>query len=200
MKNLTTAIAFLILFVMSGNAQLLIDDFTTGELEKITIRDRSAQKFLQSGSKIIKRNRQIFSRVNQNTFGHNAQISVNNDLLVMSFAYDTRGTVYVNYGVDKNGNAPMNLDVSKYKSIKVEFEAKSTINGINLNLFTGTTYAAYGNHVQAREGTFVVTIPFSEIEPTGNKFTFSDIDYIRFQFDSRSKTGCNMAINKIWFE
>jgi len=119
---------------------------------------------------------------------------------VMSYAYDTRGTTYVNYGVNKSGNSALNLDLSKFKSLKVEFEAKSTVNGINLNLFTGTTYAAYGKHVPARDGKFVFTIPFSEIKPTGDKFTFSDIDYIRLQFDSRSKTGCNMAITKIWFE
>lgn len=206
MINLTTTIAFFVMLVISVNAQLIIDDFTTGELEKVTVVDRSAQRFLQSGSRIIKGNkeaighREVFSKLTQNPFAHNAQLSIKNSLLAMSFAYDTRGVVYVNYGVDKNGIFPLNLNVSKYKSIKIEFEAKSTINGIHLNLFTGTTYAAYGKHVQAREGTFVFTIPFSEIKATGEKFTFSDIDYIRFQFDSRSKTGCNMAINKIWFE
>ncbi len=206
MKNLIAITALFMLFVMNANAQLIIDDFTTGELEKVTATDFSAQRFLQSGSRIIKGDkqvigyRQVFSKVNQNPFGHNAQISIKNDLLAMSFGYDTKGTVYVHYGVDKNGLAPMNLNVSKYKSIKIEFEAKSTVNGMNLNLYTGTTRAFYGKKVEAREGTIVVTIPFSEMEPAGNNFTFSDIDYIRFQFDSRSKTGCNMAINKIWFE
>lgn len=208
MKNLLTTIVFLLLFLVGadGQSRLLIDDFTTGKLEKVTISDRSAQRFLQAGRKIIKGSGQrighrlVFARVNQNPFGQNAQINIEKGLMVMSFAYDTKGTVYVNYGVDKKGNAPMNLNLKKYKSIKIEFDAKSTVNGINLNLFTGTTYAAYGGSVKAREGRFVYTIPFSKIKATGSKFAFSDIDYIRFQFDSRSKTGCNMAINKIWFE
>jgi len=198
MKNLLTILVLTL--TLSLHAQLVVDDFTTGTIEKLTFKDRVGERFLQTGENIIGKVRQVSSKLNQNPYGQNMQLSIKNGLLVMSYAYDTRGTTYVNYGVDKNGNQPLNLDVSNYKSIKVEFEAKSTINGINLNLFTGTTYAAYGKHVQAREGTFVFSIPFSEIKPTGKKFTFSDIDYIRFQFDSRSKTGCNMAINKIWFE
>jgi len=198
MKNLLTILVLTL--TLSLHAQLVVDDFTTGTIEKLIFKDRVGERFLQTGENIIGKVRQVSSKLNQNPYGQNMQLSIKNGLLVMSYAYDTRGTTYVNYGVDKNGNQPLNLDVSNYKSIKVEFEAKSTINGINLNLFTGTTYAAYGKHVQAREGTFVFSIPFSEIKPTGKKFTFSDIDYIRFQFDSRSKTGCNMAINKIWFE
>lgn len=196
----TLSIACLLLLTLSMNAQLVIDDFKTGEVDKLTFTDRTENRKLQTGANIIGNYRQVYSKVNQNPFEQNMQVSIKNGLLVMSYAYDTRGTTYVNYGVNKSGNSALNLDLSKFKSLKVEFEAKSTINGINLNLFTGTTYAAYGKHVPAREGKFVFTIPFSEIKPTGDKFTFSDIDYIRLQFDSRSKTGCNMAVTKIWFE
>ncbi|WP_157486423.1 hypothetical protein [Maribacter forsetii] len=182
------------------NAQLVLDDFTTGEISHLTFTDMNENRKLQTGNHIIGQHRQVFAKLNQNPFEHNMQLSIKKGLLVMSYGYDTRGTTYLNYGVNKNGNAPLNIDASKYKSLKVEFEAKSTVNGINLNLFTNTTYAAYGKHVPAREGKFVFTIPFSEIKPTGDDFTFSDIDFIRLQFDSRSKTGCNMAISKIWFE
>lgn len=198
MKIIITSL--LCILACSMNAQLVVDDFTTGPVDKLTYVGMTGDRTLLSGSAIVGKYRQIYSKVNQNLYKQNMQLSIKKGLLVLSYAYDTRGTTYVNYGVGKKGNAPLNLDLSKYKSLKVEFEAKSTINGINLNLFTGTTYAAYGKHVPAREGTFVFTIPFSEIKPTGDKFTYSDIDYIRLQFDSRSKTGCNMAINKIWFE
>ena len=182
------------------NAQLVIDDFTTGEIDHITYVDRTEDRQLQKGKNIVGNFRQIYSKINQNIYGQDMHLSIKKGLLVMSYSYDTRGTTYVNYGVDKNGNAPLNLDLSDYKALKVEFEAKSTINGINLSIYTGTTYASYGKHVPAREGTFIFTIPFSEIKPTGDDFTFADIDYIRLQFDSRSKTGCNMAVSKIWFE
>ena len=83
---------------------------------------------------------------------------------------------------------------------KLEFAAKSTINGIYVMLFTGTSRAVFGKHVPAREGPFVFTIPLSELKKVGPDYTLTDIDQIRFQFDSRSKTGCSMAIDKIWFE
>jgi len=182
------------------NAQLLVDDFTTGPIEKLTFKDASGKRFLQTGNKIVGKARQISAKLNQNPYKHNMQLSVKGGLLVMSYAYDTRGTTYVSYGVDKKGNAPMNLNLSKYKTLKVEFTAKSTANGIYVALFTGTSRGVFSKHVKATEGIFVFEIPLKEIKKIGKEYTLSDIDYIRFQFDSRSKTGCSMAINKIWFE
>lgn len=198
MRIVLPLIAIIITNVM--HAQLVIDDFTTGEVDNLIFTDMKDQRKIQSGKNIIGSYRQIYAKLNQNPHKQNMNLSIKKGLLIMSYTYDTRGTTYVNYGINNSGNAPLNLDLSKYKSLKVEFDAKSTINGINLNLFTNNTYAAYGKHVPAREGKFVFTIPFTEIKPTGVSFTFSDIDYIRLQFDSRSKTGCNMAISKIWIE
>ena len=198
MRALLTLLVLIMTITL--NAQLVIDDFTTGEIDKLTFVNMNDNRKLQTGSNIVGNHRQIYTKLNQNPYHQNMVLSIKKGLLVMSYSYDTRGTTYINYGINKSGNAPLNLNLSKYKSLKVEFDGKSTINGINLNLFTNTTYAAYGKHVPAREGKFVFTIPFSEIKPTGDSFTFSDIDYIRLQFDSRSKTGCNMAISKIWFE
>ena len=198
MKNILTIICFIL--AINTSAQLIVDDFTTGEIQKLEYKDNSGKRTLLQGEKIIGQYRQVFSKVNQNPYEQDMQLSIKDGELVMSYAYDTSGTTYVNYGVNKDGNAPLNLDVSKYKALKIAFEAKSTKNGIYISLFTGNTRATYSKHVQAREGKFMVTVPFTEIKPIGEKFTFSDIDYIRLQFDSRSKTGCNMGISKIWFE
>jgi len=198
MKNLLTILVLAL--TISLNGQLVIDDFTTGTIEKLTFADGESERFLQTGGNIVGKARQIFAKVNQNPYGHNMQLSIKNGLLVMTYAYDTRGTTYVNYGVDKNGNAPMNLKLDKYKTLKIKFAAKSTVNGIYVSLFTGTSRGVYSKHVQAREGTFDFEIPLIEIKKIGEKYNLKDIDYIRFQFDSRSKTGCNMAIDKIWFE
>ncbi len=199
MKTILTTIAILATIVT--NAQLVIDDFKTGTIDKTTYSTGSGAKITQNGSGIIKGIRSIHTKIRQNPNDHGMQLSIKNGLLTMSYGYDTRGTTFVNYGVDKTGkNRPMNLNISDYKTLKVEFEAKSTINGININMFTGNRYAAFGDHVQAREGKMVFSIPLKDFNPTHKDFTLADIDYIRFQFDSRSKTGCNMAINKIWFE
>lgn len=198
MKKHILLVVFLMAFKL--NAQLIIDDFTTGSIDKLTFVDRNEDPQLQKGNNIIGNFRSVYAKITQNPYGQNMQLSIGNGLMVMSYAYDTRGTTFVNYGVNKSGNAPLNLELSKYKFLKVAFEAKSTVNGIYVALFTGNTRATYSKHVQAREGKFTISIPFSEIKPVGDKFTFKDVDFIRLQFDSRSKTGCNMAIKKIWFE
>jgi len=198
MKNLFTILVLTL--TVSLNAQLVVDDFTTGTIEKLSFKDATNKKQIQSGSGIIGKMRQISAKLNQNPFGQNMQLSIKDGLLVMTYAYDTRGTTYINYGVDKNGNAPMNLDVNEYKTLKIKFAAKSTVNGIYVSLFTGTSRGVFSKHVPAREGEFIFEIPLIEIKKIGEKYHLKDIDYIRFQFDSRSKTGCNMAIDKIWFE
>ena len=190
----------LITYSLHLNAQLIVDDFTTGTVNNLSFTEGNEGRKLQKGENIVGNFRQVFAKLNQNPYGQDMQLSIKNDLLVMSYAYDTRGTTHVNYGVNKSGNAPLNLDLSKYKELKVEFEAKSTVNGFYVALFTGTTRATYSQHVEAREGKITISIPFSKIKAVGDKFTFEDIDFMRFQFDSRSKTGCNMAINKIWFK
>jgi len=200
MKKIIATITLFALFIMSVNAQLVIDDFTTGNLERTVLTSGQSEPMYQTGNQILGKTRHIYSKVNQNPFEQSFQLNVQNGLLVITAAYDTHGTVYVNYGHDKKGLAPLNKDLGKYMNLKIEFDAKSTVNGLYVSLFTGTSRAVFSDHVQAREGSFVFTIPLSDFKKVGPDYTLSKIDYIRFQFDSRSKTGCNMAINKIWFE
>lgn len=191
---------FIMLFVVNLQAQLIVDDFSTGNFAKMIFNSGTSAQFFQTGTSIVGNIRRIHVAVTQNTFNHSIQVTNKSGVLAISAGYDTRGTVYVGYGHNNSGLAPMNLNLSKYKSLKIEFAAKSTINGMNVTLFTGTSHAFNGSHVQAREDKFIFEIPLSQIKKIGEKYTLSDIDYIRFQFDSRSKTGCAMAIDKIWFE
>jgi len=115
MKHLFSILALTL--SISINAQLVIDDFTTGTIEKMTFEDGESERSLQTGANIVGNTRQIFARINQNPYQHNMQLTIEGGLLVMSYGHDTRGTTYVNYGVDANGNNPMNLDVSKYKAL-----------------------------------------------------------------------------------
>ena len=196
-----TIITTLILMATMGlSAQLVVDDFKTGNFNNVIFKTGESERIFQTGNGVVGKTRRIHAKVNQNPYGQNFQVIVKKGALVITAAYDTRGTVYVGYGHDKNGNQPLNLDVSKYKNLKIEFAAKSTVNGMYVSLFTGTSRGVFSDHVQAREGTFVFTVPLSKIKKVGPNYTLKDIDHIRFQFDSRSKTGCNMAIEKIWFD
>tara|TARA_R110002050_G_scaffold204522_4_gene340247 strand:- start:181565 stop:182161 length:597 start_codon:yes stop_codon:yes gene_type:complete len=196
----TTITLLLLILTTNIKAQLLVDDFTTGTLDRTVFNTGESDAFYQTGNKVLGKTRHIYGKVTQNPYEQSFQLNIKDGHLVITAAYDTRGTVYVNYGHDKNGLSPLNQDLSTYKNLKIEFDGKSTINGIYVSLFTGTSRAVYSSHVQAREATFVLTIPLSDIKKIGPTYTLSKIDYIRFQFDSRSKSGCSMAINKIWFD
>lgn len=186
---------------LSANSQLVVDDFSTGRLNNTVFEGGESDVLFQTGNSIIGKTRRIHAKVNQNPYNQNIQFVVKSGKMIISAAYDTRGTVYVGYGKDKTDKAaPINLDLSSYKNLKIEYDGKSTVNGIYVALFTGTSRATYSKHVEAKEGKIIFTISLKDFEKVGDKFTLKDIDQIRFQFDSRSKTGCNMAINKIWFE
>lgn len=200
----TNNVAFSKAEVTLAKETLLIDDFETGSFANMVFGSGTSARTYQTGRGIVGNSlgsaRSMYTHVNQNPFEQSFQVRVHDGLMAITAAYDTRGAVYVNYGNNENGLVPLNEDLSKYNNLKIEFAAKSTVNGLYVSFFTGTSRGVYRQHVQAREGYFIVTIPLVDIEQIGPNYELSQIDYMRFQFDSRSKTGCNMAINKIWVE
>ena len=183
------------------HAQLVVDDFSTGNLNNKSFEMGKSEPFYQTGNKILKEARRIHVNVRQDLYKQSLQLAIQDGFMVISSSYDTRGKVFLAYGYDNNGNKkPMDLDVSSYKSLKIEFEAKSTDGGIYVGLFTKSDRAVYSTNVAAREGEKTVEISLDDFKVVGQNFSFEHVDYIRLQFGSSSKTGCNMAVNKIWFE
>lgn len=186
---------------LTAHSQLLVDDFSTGEISTISFDNGESTKSFQKGTTILGKLRRLHVKVGENIYNQKPQLTINeNDVLAYSSGYDVNSTIYLSYGYDENGPKQLNQDLSNYSKIKIEFAAKSAKTGIYLTMFTRNDRAAYSSHVPEREGKLVCEIPFNKMRKIGEKFTFKDIDHFIFQFDSRSKTGCNMAINKIWFE
>ncbi len=198
MKQLIVIISIILTY--NANAQLVIDDFSQGTFNTQSFTKRDNDQLYKQGSKIAGTIRRINPIVSYNPLGQSLQVNVKNGTLNISFPYDTRGTVQVGYGFTKSGNKPMNLNASKYKKLRIQFAAKSTINGLNITFYGSDGRSGYSKHAIAREGKFIHDIMVNEIKNSYKNFKLSDIDYLLFQFDARSKTGCNMAIDKIWFE
>lgn len=199
MKTCITSV--LLVLSITIHAQITVDDFTTGNFSKKTFHSGESEKFYQSGKNIIGKIRRVHVKVGENPYGHSPQLTSSKDgLMVYSAGYDVNSTLYLAYGYSKDGLQPLNLNLKKYSVLKIEFAAKSAKSGMYVTLFTNSDRGVYSNHVPEREGKMTFTIPLSEIRKIGKKFTLSDIDHIIFQFDSRSKTGCNFAIHKISFE
>ena len=198
MKSVLIISALFLTTSMYG--QLVVDDFSQGRLATTTLQSGESEILYQSGSAILGKKRRVQAKVRQNPMKHGIRYSVNDGLFGMSAGFDTRGTVFLSYGKDGNGNPPLNQDISKYRNMKISFDGQSTANGIYVALFTGTSRSVYKQSVKEREGRFELTIPLSDFKKVGESFTFTDVDSIRMQFDARNKTGCNLAVDKIWFE
>lgn len=189
------------LFSVSLSAQPTIDDFATGSINTKAFNNGESERMFQSGTSVVGGIRRVHLKVGENIYNHKPQLSIGTkNQLVYTSGYDVNSTVYLSYGYDKNGAEPLNLDLSKYNKIKIEFDAKSAKTGMYLAMFTNSDRAVFSSHVPEREGKLVFEIPLNKLKKIGKNFTLKDVDHMVFQFDSRSKTGCNMAINKIWLE
>ncbi|GMN07820.1 hypothetical protein MTsPCn5_32090 [Croceitalea sp. MTPC5] len=183
------------------NAQLVVDDFETGNLEPTIVTTETTNIHVQKGNTIIGKTRSIWINPHENRFGQYFQTTITEGLWVVTTPYDTKGTFYLAYGKNtKVATTPLRLDLSQHTHLHIQFEAKSTVNGLYAIFFAGSSRATYGKQLPASESAFIVTIPLSDFKKIGPNYRLSQIDGIRFQFDSRSKTGCSMAIDKIWFE
>lgn len=191
---------FCVFNASSISAQLVVDDFSKGNFNTKIFSNDEAIPFYQSVSNVKGKKRMFKVKVRQNPYEHNIQITLKDGLLVMSSGFDTRGKLFLNYGNGKQGPSPLNLNLENYKYLKVEYEAHSTKNGIYVSLVSKKGRANYSENVSAREGRMILKIPMEDFSPVGENFDIKDVDILRFQFGSSSKTGCNMAISKIWFE
>lgn len=201
-KSLGLLLGVLFLLTINAEAQkLLIDDFSTGHLVNTVFGGSESDFYHQSSSNSIGGQRLIKIKSGTGKRDQSVQFAVKNELLMTSFGYNTTGTMYVIYGKTLTGKDPLNLDLTTYTNLKIEFEAKSSTSGIYVLLNTNAANRAfYSSHVQEREGKLTITIPLSDFETVGDSFNWEEVNQIKFQFDSRSIVGHNFAINKIWFE
>lgn len=183
--------------------QPIIDDFSQGSMSLQTHSSLSSEaQWFQSGSSrsLVGGNRSLKLKLSGNTDQQEVQVSVKNNKLIGSFGYNVRGVLFVNYGTSPKGNQPLNLNLSSYTNLKIEFEAKASKTNFHVGLFTNSDRAVWSQHVEKREGVITVTIPLKSLKVIGPNFTLKDVDYIRFQFNSASIIGNNFAVKKIWVD
>lgn len=198
MKTLFTTT--LLIWTLCLNAQLIIDDFSTGEL---TSRSFSAtdSEFAQSGDNIAGKKRTLLLHISRSEDNQEVQVAIKKNKLVASFGYNARGVLKVNYGSTAASNPkPLNLNVSPYKNLIVEFEGMNSQSGFHVTLSTHRDRAFWRDNIKERKGNYILTIPLVEFKKVGKNFTFKDIDTIKFQFNSNLITGHNFAIKKILFK
>ncbi len=190
---------FALLFHLSANAQLIVDDFSTGTMETRFFSKKDNRKIYLESSSIAGNIRMIHPEVGYNPSGRSLQINVKNGEMGINFPYNTRGMVKLGYGFDTSGKNYMKLDLRRYKKLKIAFKAKSTVNGVNVTFWGKRSAATYGSTAKAWEGPFVFEVSLKDMKGS-DTIDWGEVYKLYFQIDARSKTGCNMGIDKIWFE
>lgn len=189
----------LILMTVSISAQLLVDDFTTGNIAVVTTNELNTDMSSNQSGAMISGKRKIIARLSQESDKQGVTYGVLNKKLVASFGYNSRGVIKVIYG---HGSELPNLDVdlTKYTKLVVTYEGLSENSPFYISLFTNSQRAVYSTSVSRRPGVYRLEIPFAKFKIIGKGFKWNDLDSMVFQFGASALTGNNFAVTRIEFK
>jgi len=184
---------------MNAQAQLLVDDFTTGEVSVVTVNTLDTDEISYQTGAMLGGHRKLLAKMRQHTDKQDVQYGILNKKLVASFGYNSRGGLKVSYGRTPKGAKPLDIDLTKYKKLVVTYEGLSENSPFYISLFTNSQRAVYSVSVPRRPGVYRLEIPFSKFKIIGKGFKWEDLDSMQFQFGASALTGNNFAISRIEF-
>ena len=176
-----------------GMAQgLLIDDFTTGE--HFAIRWFGNELDVQGGSMLGGFRRTNFIIASNDRIQPGIlHIRRGEGPLVIDAGFKVQHRLEITYGIDSIGSlAPLNLDLSSFDRLSVDFEASDL--GVNFNIVifsgNGTARAQLGFNLVPSITAFSIDFPLVDFSPVGD-FDIGDVDLIVLVLQSGSATGGN---------
>jgi hypothetical protein len=175
-------------------AQLTIDDFTTGP--KVSFLFSGTDSGIQAGSMVGGFRRTNFL-VAPFPVVHPGLLQIRSGgPLIVSCGYKVAHRLDIGYGLDGNGgNVPLNLDLSAYNRLVVDFDASDAGLNFNIVLFwaSGAFYAIQGFNLGASNVPFSVNFPFADFIPgvPSVPLDVSDIDYIAVIAQTGTPIGSN---------
>jgi hypothetical protein len=180
--------------IATAETVLNIDDFKTGPTVSVLFTGSSPG--VQGGSMLGGFRRTNFTVIPiPVTHPGILQIRPNGPLIV-SCGYKVAHRLEVVYGVDGSGaNAPLNLDLSAYDKLAVDFEASDQ--GVNFNIVifwaSGAYWAIQGFNLSESNVPFTVDFPLANFAPGVPSVPpdFADIDYIVVIAQTGSAIGAN---------
>ena len=201
---------------VGGNA-LVLDDFNTGPLAQQSSNTIGTENYDQNGASIQGNKRTVVTRIKKNQDVQSLKTKISNGKIIASIGYGITGVIELQYGWGMPKK--LNLDLSGYQYMNVEYEGKSNFGRVYVDLFSNGPNRAFwrgaGNPTDVYQGSiasngsnrpFVLKIPlvqFTSAQDNAgieNKFTMDDVDNIKVYFITQSTPGLNFAVKKIWFE
>ncbi len=217
MKKIISTLVLVLVTLTVTNAQIVLDDFTTGDFSQTNLFTKGEKTYEQSGSNIINIKRSVILKINENSEAQMLQTKIVKGKLIASLGVGIEGAIGLRYGGNRSDE--LNLNLTKYKNIHIEYETKSNYGRVYVSLFSNGPNRAFwrggGNTNEVFQGSiatngsnrpFVLKIPLSEFisaqENAGaeNKFTMENVDYFKIQFIAQGKQGLNFSVKKIWIE
>ncbi|NER18694.1 hypothetical protein [Spongiivirga citrea] len=207
MKTIFLGISLFVSFIAHG--QIVLDDFSTGPMSQKKHSTIAESKLTQSGSNILNNQRDILVKIKKNDDKQLILSKIEKGRMVISMGYNITGAIELRYGYDRT--KPLNLNLSKYKSLNIEYEAKSNFGRVYTSMFSNGPNRAFwrggGNRTlfEGKERGFTLKIPLVELQKAQdnkntNAFTIKDVDHIKIQFLAQNKRGLNFTIKNIYFE
>lgn len=201
---------------VGGNA-LILDDFDSGPLLQQSSTAIDNETYNQNGATIQGGKRTVITRIKKNLDEQSLQTKISNGKLIASMGYGITGVVELQYGWGIP--TKLNLNLSGYKYMNVEYEGKSNFGRVYVDLFSNGPNRAFwrgaGDPVDVYQGSiapngsnrpFVLKIPlvqFTKAQDNAsveNEFTMDDVDNLKVYFITQGTPGLNFAVKKIWFE
>jgi hypothetical protein len=199
-------------FSVSGicQSQLILDDFSTGSLDRISTNTISTIQRTQSGKSIIKcaneimGNRLVQLQITDNPFGQNMSVSVNvnSKISIVNFDYGVHGRLYLTYGLNGKGDKQCNLNqnINKFSKIVIEFDGMDKPLNVGFTLYSNLTnhFSCTRQNVSGNKIEFLLSASSCS---GGPNFSLADIDQFTFYFESTApKYGNDFGIKKIYLE
>jgi len=199
MKNKILTTIILVAAVTAGaesvRAQLLIDDFKTGEYN-VSLKNDTVVAY-QTGIGIIGGTRQTSFGV-QPLAGFEEPSSLHirpNGPLILSAAYRSSWSIYLLYGVNADGQAnPLNRNLSSYSKIRLNFH------GADLDISDAVqVFDSHGNRAsltksisaESASGEFYVDYPLDEFVGIPGPIDLEHIDSVFILLQAGTATGAN---------
>tara|TARA_R110002050_G_scaffold204522_4_gene340246 strand:- start:180888 stop:181538 length:651 start_codon:yes stop_codon:yes gene_type:complete len=199
------------------NAQIVLDDFTTGPLVQTNLSAQGSITYNQTGNKIFNKKRSTIVKIGENPENQLFQTKISAGKLTASLGAGIIGAIELRYGGNRLDE--LNLDLSTYKTLNIEYQTKSNFGRVYVSMFSNGPNRAFwrggGNTNEVYQGSislngsnrpFVLKIPLNQFisaqdnASVENKFTIKNVDFLKIQFICQGQQGLNFSVSKIWIE
>jgi len=190
--NTLLLLAVVLALPLAASAQLILDNFSSGAYKKqlSSGNDTNTQVGVMIGGKRLT----VFSVCqskpcgSQNLFSQSASFQIRGktkiapSALIFSSGYYTSPRLDVEYG----SGVPLQLDLSNYDRLRVNFHGNDLVVNFNILVFSGTNYSQTGCNLTASTSPVSIDFPFAYFTSGAD---FSNISAFDFIFQSGSAVG-----------